>query len=268
MSDNDRKTYSKTYAFLIAVGVAGAFLTAVAAAIDDRVHPFFFSVSAAGGGSLVGAAVSLILSKVFEPPQVDEIRSMLDGAKTQIAKFLADSIDENRRMLSSIASIPLLANDDQVCKYRKLYHGYLWSHADEQEVWKYRIFDFNASRVPGHLHATVPIWVVHGGTEIFHYDGFRCDEHLVLIGRPDDPREPWVVQIFPCGCRVQDGSPLAGLAFFTTSDNKPVVSPTLLSPTLLARRTELGPVDPSESAAIMALWRKHFDKFITINFKV
>jgi hypothetical protein len=261
-----KKVKPESLAFLVALSVVGILLT-VAGALFDSHQVFWITVFTSLGAAIIGTAFSLLMARVFEPSPMNEIYQLL-------------SIDRHS---------PLVIHDEKVRPRRIKYHGYLLSHAFGKPQWKYRIFDFSRDPRPGYLHAKVDVWVPRedaappqagaghrkvGGEEPhdphqkYFYDGFLCDPyHLLLVGRldPELGAEPDVIHVFPFALKDQLGV-MAGLAFLETSDDKHVVTPTILSKERQTSETEFGPVvDPLEQAKLLKLWRKHFQAEVTDN---
>jgi hypothetical protein len=258
------KVKPQSAAFLGLLGVVGALLIIVGASFDSKTHAFWVNVFAAIGAAIMGTALSLFIARVFEPAPIDDIYHLLSVAK----------------------NFSLITDDDKVRPRRLKYHGYLLSHALGKPQWKYRVFDFTQDRRPGYLHARVDVWVPTEsnqdkqypghtaephprdsgepdriGHQVFLYNGYLCDPyHLILVGRldPEYGTEPEVIHIFPFGLKVQ-GNVMAGLAFLETSDNKHVVTPTILSKTRLTAETIYGPVAAtSDQAKLSTIWKQHF----------
>jgi hypothetical protein len=260
----------ESVAFLIALVVVGILLMAVGAFLAVQGHAFWMNAFLAFGAAVMGAALSLLMARVFEPSAMNEIFHLMSVTKNS----------------------PLIADDEKVRSRRLKYHGYLFSHAMGRPQWKYRVFDFTKERRPGYLHARVDVWVptepneckdgaMQPGTDasdtdgemrncnqVYLYDGFLCDPyHLLLVGRLDSElgSEPDVIQVFPFGLKSQSNM-MFGLAFLETSDNKHVVTPTILSKVRLTNETEFGPVkEPNEEAKLMKLWQQHFLDDFKIN---
>lgn len=272
-----RQIKGESGAFLVALAVVGLLLTIVGAFLGMEAHPFWMNVFAALGAAIIGTAFSLLMARVFDPLPINDIFHLM-------------SVTNNS---------PLITDDEKVRPRRLKYHGYLLSHAMGKPQWKYRVFDFTTDRRPGYLHAKVDVWVptesnhdkeypgrsrtssrrfvdeAPDGTRIGHqvylYDGYLCDPyHLLLVGRldPELGAEPDVIHVFPFGLKAQ-GNVMAGLAFLETSDNKHVVTPTLLSRVRQTSETDFGPVlDVKEQAKLMQLWQQHFLNDFQINVPV
>lgn len=259
-------------AFLVTLAIVGVLLTTVGAVFQNLV--FWTYVFASLGAAIIGAALSLLMARVFEPSPMNEIY----------------------HLMSIASNSPLMTDDQKVRPHRLRYHGYLLSHAMGKQQWKYRVFDFTRDRRPGYLHARVDVWVPpetdqdrthpgrprasgdklddgtdaegRSGDQVYLYDGYLCDPyHLLLVGRldPEMGAEPDVIHVFPFGLHEQ-GNVMAGLAFLETSDKKRIVTPTILSKARQTSETEFGPVENSnEEAQLMKLWQRHFLGHFKIN---
>jgi hypothetical protein len=245
MPDKDitKQVKPESTAFLVVLGIAGLFLTAIGALLGEG-HVLFMNFFAALGAAIIGAATSLYLARVFEPAPMNEIYRLL-------------SIPHNSQ---------LLTEDDKVRPHRQIYHGYLLSRVPGKPQWKYRIFDFSKERRPGYLHAKVDVWVPTDkpgkeDLQVYWYNGYLCAPyHLLLVGRldPELGSEPDVVQVFPFALAAQL-KVMAGLAFLETSDNTRIVTPTILSKVRQTSETDTGPVaDINEQAKLLKLWEQHF----------
>lgn len=256
------KVKPESAAFLVVLAIAGVLLTAVGAFFAIGQHLLWMNVFTSLGAAIIGTAISLLMSRVFEPSPVGEIYHLLSIAK----------------------NLPLIADDEKVRPHRLKYHGYLLSHALGKPQWKYRVFDFTRDKRPGYLHARVDVWVpnepnpeaaptgpassddetpndIRLGHQVYIYDGYLSEPyHLLLVGRldPEMGTEPDVIHVFPFGLKIQ-GHVMAGLAFLETSDNKHIVTPTLLSKVRQTQECKFGPVvDPHEQAKLARLWHHHF----------
>lgn len=263
----------ESVAFLVILAIVGLLLTIVGAFFTIGDHVFWMNVFAALGAAIIGAALSLLMARVFDPSPMNEIY----------------------HIMSVIKNCPLITDDEKVRPRRLKYHGYMLSHALGKLQWKYRVFDFTKDRRPGYLHANVDVWVptesnqdkkypgrshasndkfddeTRSGHQVYIYDGYLCDPyHLLLVGHldPEMGSEPEVIQVFPFGLKAQ-GNVMAGLAFLETSDNKHVVTPTILSRVRQTSETDFGPVeDPNEQTKLLKLWQQHFLNDFKINVPI
>ncbi len=221
--------------FLTILGVVGILTIAVGAFFAYTNHVFWMNAFAALGASILGAALSLFMARVFEPSQVAQLLSLIATSR----------------------SSSLIHDDARVEGFRRCYHGYLRSQSDGSPVWRYRIFDFTRAHTPGHLHALVDVPLPGGAAQVFVYSGYVCDDHLLLIGHPKSGAEPPVIHVFPHGCAIE-GSTIVGLAFVRCFDGVQLVAPTILSTVPLTGQSSPGPVSAASAAALLKIWDEKF----------
>jgi hypothetical protein len=229
-------------AFLIILSVVGILTIVVGAFFAYTNHVFWMNAFAALGASILGASLSLLMARVFEPSQMTQVLSLIASSR----------------------SSSLIYDDERVVGFRRCYHGYLRSQSDGAPVWRYRIFDFTRSHTPGHLHAIVDVPLPGGGVQLFIYNGYVCDDHLLLIGHPKDGAEPPVIHVFPQGCAIE-GTTIVGLAFVRCFDGVQLVAPSILSTVPLTKQSLPGAVDPTDAATLIKIWEGTFMRNNTFN---
>lgn len=236
---------SESVAFLTVLGILGVLLTVVGALLAVRDHLFMSNFCVTIGAAILGAAFSLFMARVFEPSQMAQLLSLIATSR----------------------SGSLLYDDRRLEPFREKYHGYIRSFSDGRPTWRYRIFDFSKAHTPGHLHAAVDVVLPAGTVKQFHYDGYVCEQHLLLIGRPKMGSEPPIVHVFPNGCDLQLNE-IAGLAFVKSFDGVQLVAPSLLSSMPLAGLTQPGAVPEENGIELLRIWERHFLSSNKLNIHV
>ncbi len=230
--------------FLFSLASSGVLLIVIGTLFGPTGKQFLVTLFVTLGASVMGASVSLLMARYFEPSQLN-----------QLLQTITESHDNS-----------LTRDDRQVQPFRLKYHGYLRSHGINGEpVWRYRIFDFTQALTPGHLHAIVSVPQAAHTAKLFAYDGFVCGQHLVLVGRGVVGAEPFVVHVFPNGCTME-GTLITGLAFVRSFDSSQLVAPTMLSTVALTGQTSPGEVDVDGARHLTALWKGQFLKHNSLNF--
>lgn len=237
---------SQGAAFLIVLAGLGIALSSLGLVLRDR-EPIWSAFSLSLGGSCLAVSLSITFIRVFEPSKLGELINLV--------------AEVNR---SSILS----ADEKRYVSFRKRFHGYLRSRSDDgHDVWRYRIFDFGASVIPGQLHAVVDVPRSVGGTRKFIYDGYICGDHLILIGQPMQVgSESHVIHIFPDAMTSLQRPAISGFCFVDSYDGRSLVTPTILSEEPLTSENEPGTVSESEADTLKVKWRSLLGDKRQLNF--
>jgi hypothetical protein len=228
---------------LILVAFIGLLFTLVGITFENRL---VYNLFTALGGTFFGSALGLSFVRIFEPSQIGALLNVLAEA--------------NRSSL-------LRVDESRYAPFRTRMHGYLRSRDEKgAPVWRYRQFDFGASRTPGHLHAVVDVPRPDTKIRQFIYDGYICGDHLVLVGQPAIVgSEQHVVHVFPDATTIQHGT-VCGFCFVDSFDNSRLLTPSILSEAPLTSQEKAGQVPSSEHFRLNDIWHSHIGQHRQLNF--
>jgi hypothetical protein len=230
-------------AILVVLAALGVVFTTLGIVLDVRV-PFASRLFISLGGSALGGALSISFVRIFEPSQLGSLVKILAG--------------------SSVVS----TEERHFSQFRKRLHGYLRSHNEDGTcVWRYRVFDFSTSSIPGHLHTLVTVPRPNGKARGFIYDGYICGDHLLLIGQPvETGSEQHVVHVFPDALKTMQSGLISGICFVDSYDKTKLLTPTILAEDALTTQTECGPVSDQDAATLARRWNSQMGNIRELNF--
>lgn len=195
---------------------------------------FLDEVLIAIGGGALGSCIGIVMSTVLDA-----------GGMTHIKELVANTLQ------SDIYSDP-----EDLAHFRKVWHHYILTRSEGQEIWRYRKVDFSFVDVPGKVLASISVPRPSGGYSQYRIEGFLVGLRLVLIQRPEGGAEPHIVQLFPqAGEHFRDTH--AGVATLKTWDGQGLLCPVLMSLEPIWLGSE-GTVPDSEYHKLNSLWRKSF----------